>query len=121
MLFTLRSLACSRNYQIVNANSAIQVIKHGPNGGPIVAKMPALNPVVIDINEDNGELYVVFNSSTPSTRNSTSFGQEFPELRKYFLSFFDSCIINGLHLVCLEVQPAYVQSFVRVDDKGVSF
>ena len=68
MLFTLRSLASSRTYQIVNANSALPVIKHGPNGGPIEAKMPALNPVVIDINEDNGELYVVFNSSMPSTR-----------------------------------------------------
>ena len=67
MLLTLRSLASSRTYQIVNITSAIPVIKHGPNGGPIIAKIPALSPVIININEDNGELYVVFNSSTPST------------------------------------------------------
>lgn len=72
ILFTSRSLASSRSYQIVNTTNSIPVIKHGPNGGPIIAKMPVHCPIVLNINEDSGELYVMFNSSISSTHISFS-------------------------------------------------
>lgn len=65
-LFPSRSLASSRTYQIINTTTSIPVIKHGPNGGPIIAKMPAHSPIILNVNEDSGELYIVFNSSIPS-------------------------------------------------------
>lgn len=69
MLWTSKSQASSRVYSVVCTE---QTIKPVPQGGPITPKMPARYPFVININEDTGNLYILFNRSIENVHISIS-------------------------------------------------
>ena len=60
MLWASKSQASSRVYSVVGAE---QTIKPDPHGKPLTPHMPARYPFVININENTGDLYVLFNRS----------------------------------------------------------
>ena len=63
MLYASKSIASSRIYSVIKLTGAEQPVKPDPHGGGFTPKMPACRPFIVDINEDTGDLYIIFNRS----------------------------------------------------------
>ena len=54
---------CAKTYSLANVSNSVDSDPPRPSTRPHHPLMPAFNPIVVSINEDSGNLYILFNRS----------------------------------------------------------
>lgn len=54
---------CAKTYSLANVSNSVDSDPPRPSTRPRHPLMPAFNPIVVSINEDSGNLYILFNRS----------------------------------------------------------
>ena len=63
---------CAKTYSLANVSNSVDSDPPRPSTRPHHPLMPAFNPIVVSINEDSGNLYILFNRSIENVHISIS-------------------------------------------------